>query len=67
MAFAVGMALAERQLWGKAARLLEESAGDATLPSPARRQAWLTLARIAAGQDDTERAAKAYEAAATLA
>jgi HemY protein len=67
MAFAVGMALAERQLWGKAARLLEESAGDATLPSPARRQAWLTLARIAAGQDDNERAAKAYEAAATLA
>lgn len=67
MAFAVGMALAERQLWGKAARLLEESAGDATLPSPARRQAWLMLARIAAEQDDAQGAARAYEAAATLA
>jgi HemY protein len=66
MAFAVGMALAERQLWGKARRLLEESAADATLPSPARRKAWLTLARIAAEQEDAERAARAYEAAAAL-
>ena len=66
MAFAVGMALAERQLWGKAARLLEESAADTSLPAPARRQAWLMLARIAAEQDDGARAARAYEAAATL-
>lgn len=66
MAFAVGMALAERQLWGKAARLLEESAGDAGLPAPARRTAWLTLARIAAEHDDGAKAAQAYEAAATL-
>lgn len=66
MAFAVGIALAERQLWGKAARLLEESAGDADLPSSARRRAWLTLARIAAEHDDGERAARAYEAAAAL-
>jgi len=66
MAFAVGMALAERQLWGKSARLLEESASDTGLPSPARRKAWLTLARIAADQDDAARAARAYEAAAKL-
>ena len=66
MAFAVGMALAERQLWGKAARLLEESAADTSLPAPARRQAWLRLAHIAAEQDDGARAARAYEAAATL-
>lgn len=66
MSYAVGMALAERQLWGKARRLLEESAGDASLPSQARRQAWLTLARIAAQEGDGERAARAHEAAARL-
>jgi HemY protein len=66
MAYAVGMALAERQLWGKSRRLLEESADDSSLPSAARRKAWLVLARIAAAQDDAERAAKAYESAASL-
>jgi HemY protein len=66
MSYAVGMALAERQLWGKARRLLEESAGDASLPSQARRRAWLTLARIAAQEGDGERAARAHEAAARL-
>lgn len=66
MSFAVGMALAERQLWGKARRLLEESAVDAGLPSAARRKAWLTLARIATEEGDAERAARAYESAAIL-
>ena len=66
MGFAVGMALAERQLWGKARRLLEESAVDAGLPPAARRKAWLTLARIATEEGDAERAARAYESAAIL-
>ena len=66
IAFTVGMALAERQLWGKAARLLEDSAADPSLPSTARRRAWLMLARIAAAQDDGARAARAYEAAASV-
>lgn len=66
MSFAVGMALAERQLWGKSRRLLEESAVDDGLPSVARRKAWLTLARIATEEGDAERAARAYESAALL-
>ena len=66
MSYAVGMALAERQLWGKARRLLEESAADGSLPSQARRRAWLTLASIAAQEGDGGRAARAHEAAARL-
>ena len=64
VALAVGTALAERQLWGKAGRLLEEAANDAALPSTARRKAWLRLARIAQEQGDAERTARCYEAAA---
>ena len=67
MGFAVCMALAERQLWGKARRLLEDAAADTTLRASARRKAWLTLARIAAEEGDSERAARAYESAAILA
>lgn len=66
VAFAVGMALAERQLWGKARRLLEEAAVDEALPAAARRQAWRMLARIALQEGDPERAARCFEAAATL-
>jgi HemY protein len=66
VSYAVGMALAERQLWGKARRLLEESAAEASLQPSARRKAWLTLARIAAEEGDAERAARAYESAAIL-
>ncbi len=67
MGYAVGMALAERQLWGKARRLLEDAAADASLQTRARRRAWLTLARMAAEEGDGERAARAYESAALLA
>ena len=65
--FAVGMALADRQLWGKARRLLEDAAADAGLHTEARRKAWLTLARIAGEEGDEARAARAYESAAILA
>jgi HemY protein len=64
IALAVGTALAERQLWGKAARLLEDAASDATLPSAARRRAWITLAGIAQQQGDAERTARCFESAA---
>ncbi len=67
MGYAVGIALADRQLWGKARRLLEDAAADATLQPAARRKAWLTLARIAGEEGDAERAARAYESAAILA
>ena len=66
VALAVGSALAERQLWGKARRLLEQAAADTTLATPARRKAWLALARLAQQEEDDARAARAFEAAASL-
>lgn len=66
LCYAVGMALAERQLWGKARRLLEDAASDAALVATARRRAWRNLARIAHEEGDMERAARCYESAAAL-
>ena len=66
VAHAVGTALAERQLWGKARLLLESAAADANLPVAAKRMAWLTLARLAENEGQTERAANSYRTAATL-
>jgi HemY protein len=66
VALAVGSALAERQLWGKSRRLLEQAAGDTELANPARRLAWLGLARQAQNDEDAARAARAFEAAARL-
>ncbi len=66
LSFAVGMALAERQLWGKARRLLEDAAADTALVAAARRRAWRSLARIALEEGDTDRAARCYESAAAL-
>lgn len=66
VSLAVGSALAERQLWGKARQLLEHAAFDAALASPARRKAWLTLAALAQRDADPERSATAFEAAARL-
>jgi HemY protein len=66
VSLAVGMALAERQLWGKARRLLEAAAGDDTVPAASRRQAWRVLAGIARQEGDAARAAECFEAAALL-
>jgi HemY protein len=63
---AVGCALAERQLWGKARVLLESAAADSTLAAPARRRACLTLAHIAEQEDQTERATACYQQAARI-
>ena len=66
VALAVGSALAERQLWGKARRLLEQAATDTALAPTARRKAWLALAQLGSQEGATERAAQAFEAAARL-
>jgi HemY protein len=66
VAHAVGTALAERQLWGKARQLLEVAAADANLPIAAKRMAWLTLARLAEKEGQSDRAASSYRNAANL-
>jgi HemY protein len=66
VALAVGSALAERQLWGKARRLLEQAAADTALASAGRRKAWLSLAALAQQDGDAARAADCFEAAAWL-
>ena len=66
VALAVGCALAERQLWGKARRLLEQAAADPALAVVARRKALLSLATLAQQEGDAARAAVSFEAAARL-
>jgi len=66
MAYAVGLALAERRLWGKARKLLEQAAADPALNDRARRKSWLMLATMAKEEGDDERAARCYERAARL-
>lgn len=66
VAHAVGSALAERQLWGKARRLLEQAAADDQLSPSGRRHALVQLADLARQQDDSARAAECLEAAAKL-
>jgi HemY protein len=62
---AVGAAFAERRLWGKARRLLEDAARAPGLRASARRHAWRTLAQLAREEGDLERAADCdHEAAA---
>jgi HemY protein len=66
IAHAVGSALAERGLWGKARALLESAAEDPRLPLEERRHARLSLARLAEEEGDNERAVRCYESAARL-
>ncbi len=63
---AVGMVFAERQLWGKARRLLEQAAAAPALPARARRQAWRELAALARQEADEVRAVQCEQAAAVL-
>ena len=67
VALAVGSALAERQLWGKARRLLEQAADDTQLASAQRRKAWLALATLAQQDGAEPSAAACFESAAKLA
>jgi HemY protein len=66
VALAVGCALADRQLWGKARRLLEQAANDTLLAVASRRKAWLALATLAQQESDAPRAAGCFESAARL-
>ena len=67
IAMAVGSALAERQLWGMARRLLEQASADAALSPPLRRKAWVSLAELARQEGDAARTADCFEAAARVA
>jgi HemY protein len=62
---AAGMVFAERQLWGKARRPLEQTAHTASLPGRVRRQALRRLAFIARLEGDEARGAD-YEHRASL-
>jgi HemY protein len=63
---AVGMVFAERQLWGKARRLLEQAAASPALPARSRRAAWRELAALARQDADEARALQCEQAAAAL-
>jgi len=66
VAAAVGVVFAERQLWGKARRLLEQAAASPTLPARARRRAWRLLAQLARQEGDEARAQHCEQSAAAL-
>jgi HemY protein len=61
-----GVVFAERQLWGKARRPLEQTASNATLPGRVRRQALRRLAFIARLEGDEQRGGDYERAAATI-
>ena len=66
VAVAVGVAMVERQLWGKARRPLEQAAAAAALASAARRRAWRSLAHLAQHEGDEVRAQTCTRAAAAI-
>jgi HemY protein len=66
VAAAVGLALAERQLWGKARALLEQAAASPVLAAAQRRRACRELAAIARSEGDEARAQGHDRAAAAL-
>ena len=66
VAAAVGSAFAERKLWGKARKLLEQTAAAAALPVALRRRAWRQLAELARAESDPERAQRCVQSAAAL-
>lgn len=63
---AVGAALFERQLWGRARRALEPAANDAHLAAPARRMAWRALAHLAKLEGQGEREQQCLARAAQI-
>ncbi len=63
---AVGMVFAERGLWGKARKLLEQAAAAPALPARTRRLAWRQLALLAREEADETRAQECERAAAML-
>ena len=63
---AAGAVFAERQLWGKARRPLEQTAAAADLPATVRRDALRRLAQLAREQNDEAAAARHEQRAARL-
>jgi HemY protein len=61
-----GIVFAERQLWGKARRPLEQAAAATSLDSRVRRRAWRLLAQLAREEGDDDRAARCDRAAAEI-
>jgi HemY protein len=66
VALAAGLAFAERQLWGKARRPLEQAAAAADLKATERRVAWRRLADLARQDADDARATACEQAAAQV-
>ena len=66
VAHAAGRALAERQLWGHARRLLEFAASAPQSEPARRRDAWRTLAKLAEQEGDAERARECHRQAAQV-
>lgn len=66
LTYALGRALAQLQLWGKARQQLERCADDPALPAPQRRSAWRRLAEMAEQDEDLERARACYRRAARI-
>jgi HemY protein len=66
LAYAAGRALSERQLWGRARRLLEFAGESEQLDEATRREAWQALALMAEREGDTERARTYHRDAARV-
>lgn len=64
LALALGLALSERQLWGKARSMLLSAANDLDLDFDRRRQAWAKLGQLAEREHRTDEAARFYRLAA---
>jgi HemY protein len=64
VALTLGLALSERQLWGKARGMLLSAANDLQLASDCRRLAWAKLGQLAEREHREEEAARFYRLAA---
>ncbi len=66
LALTLGMALAERQLWGKARGMLLSAANDLDLDGNGRRLAWAQLGQLAEREQRHDEAARFFRLAALL-
>lgn len=66
LTYALGRALAETRLWGKARQQLERCADEEQLAPALRRAAWRTLAELAEREGDRERVSSCYRHAALV-
>jgi len=64
LALTLGLALSERQLWGKARGMLLSAANDLQLDQEHRRMAWAKLGQLAEREHRAEEAARFYRLAA---